>query len=142
MKNTVKSGKIAALITGSLFLSACFRVQVIRHVDNPDVYFANVHRQIEKIERENPQRLGRAHDLCLFVYEHGEDQIIKLTIPLWIVNLAIDAGQEAAENDREWRKWKSRYDLDWDVLHDLGQFGPGLLVAVDDEQDKVLIWLK
>jgi len=142
MKNVMNAGKLGALIVGSLFLSACLRVQIINRVANPDVYFDNVQKQIERLERENPRRLGRAHNLCLFIYDHGEDQIVKVTVPLWIVGLALDAGLEVAEHDHEWKKWRDRYDFDWDAIHDLGQFGPGLLVSVDDDKDRVLVWLK
>ena len=35
-----------------------------------------------------------------------------------------------------------RFSIDWRKFRDLSQFGPGLLVAVDDEQSQVLVWLR
>jgi len=142
MHRILKTGRIAALLVSSLFFLGCLRVQIIRHVGNPDEYFDKAYRQIERIERDNPRRMGRAHELSLCVYDHAEDQIVKLGVPLWLVNFALDVGLEAAEHDREFRKWNDRFDFDWRALKDLGQFGPGLLLAVDDERDKVLVWLR
>jgi hypothetical protein len=142
MHKILKTGKIAALLVFPLFFLGCLRVQIIRHVGNPDEYFDKAYRQIERIERDNPRRMGRAHELSVCVYDHEEDQIVKLTVPLWLVNFALNVGLEAAEHDREFRKWDGRFDFDWRALKDLGQFGPGLLVAVDDDRDKVLVWLR
>ena len=38
--------------------------------------------------------------------------------------------------------FKDRYDFDWSEIKDLNRIGPGLLVEVEDEENKILIWLK
>jgi len=53
---------------------------------------------------------------------------------------ALDAGEHSAEHEDD-RRWGKRYDFDWNGLSDLGRFGRGLLVQVDDGRDKVLVWL-
>lgn len=142
MRSKNKPFKIVCLAVLPLFLCACFRVQVIDHARNPQAYFDKAYGQIERLERDRPDRRGRAHELVLLIHEDSEDQIIKVSVPLWLVNFGIRMGMKAAEHDRPYHKWKDRYEFDWRAVKDLGQFGPGLLVAVDDERDKILIWLE
>jgi len=142
MRTMPQPVKIAAIAFLPLFLCACFRVQVINHARDPQAYFDRAYKQIGRIERDHPNRTGRAHELCLLIHGDTEDQIVKLTVPIWLVDFGINVGIKAAEHDQEFNKWKDRYEFDWRALKDLGRFGPGLLVAVDDERDKVLIWLE
>jgi hypothetical protein len=140
--NTFASlGRGAALIVSPLFLCACLSVQVVRNVDDPGPYLDRVYRQIGRIEKDHPHRQGRAHRLSLLVYEEADRQIVRLTVPLWLVNIGLRAASEAAERDGEWRGWERRYRFDRRVLTDLEGFGPGLLVEVEDASDKVLVWL-
>ena len=142
MKSKSKPFKIACLAILPLFLSACFRVQVIDHARNPQGYFDKAYRQIEKLERERPDRRGRAHELVLLMHEDSEDQIVRVSVPIWLVNFGMKVGMKAAEHEHRSNKWEDRYEFEWRALKDLGQLGPGLLVAIDDERDKILIWLE
>jgi len=142
MRSKSKSFKIACLAILSLFLSACFKVQVIGHARNPQAYFEKAYRQIDRLERAHPNRRGKAHELVLLIHEDSEDQIIKVSVPIWLVNFGLKVGMKAAEHDRHSNKWEDRYEFEWRAIKDLGRLGPGLLVAVDDERDKILIWLE
>lgn len=138
-----KQGKIQIItvVLLVLFLSACFNVRVMENVENPDRYFKKAYRQIEQIHRRYPDREGTAHSIHILVYEGSERKLIKVSSPLWVVNSCMDLGMELAENDSE-VDFEERYDFDWRDFKDLRQFGPGLLVEVDDEEDKILIWLQ
>jgi hypothetical protein len=142
MNHAWKTGKIALLIALPLFFGACVRIRVIRHVDDPGPYFEREQKRVERLQQGTHPGRGRAHDLCVFAYESGENQIVRCRVPLWLVRLALHAGLEAAEHDPEWREWRHRYQFDWSVVRDLDSFGRGLLVAVDDERDKVLVWIE
>ena len=142
MSRICKPIRIASLAVLPLFLCACFRVQVINHAGDADAYFDKAYKQIDRIERNNPDRRGRAHELCLLIHEGSEDQIVRLSVPIWLVNFGIKVGMKAVEHEHRSDKWKDRYEFDWRAIRDLGRIGPGLLVAVDEERDKVLIWLE
>lgn len=142
MRSKSKPFKIACLAVLPLFLCACFKVQVIGHARDPQAYFDKAYRQIDRLERDHPNRKGRAHELVLLIHEDSEDQIVKVSVPIWLVNFGIKVGMKAAEHDPHSNKWEDRYEFDRRAVKDLGRFGPGLLVAVDDERDKILIWLE
>lgn len=132
-------------IIGLLFLTAfsagCISIRVSGEVDDPRPYFDKAYAQIERIHQDHPHREGRPHRLCLLIHDNAEHRIVKLSVPLWIVNACLKAGVEIAEHDHDF-DFEKRYDLAWRSIKDLSQVGPGLLVEVVDDKDKVLIWLK
>lgn len=142
MNSMTKPLKIAGAALLPLALVACFKVQVINHAKDPDSYVDRAQKQIARIERDHPNREGRARRLCLLVHEDDGSQIIRLTVPVWLVNFGMKAGMKAAEHDHGSNKWKDRYEFDWRAVEDFGRLGPGLLVAIDDNRNKVLVWLE
>jgi hypothetical protein len=142
MRSKSKPFKIACLAVLPLFLCACFKVQVIGHARDPEAYFDKAYRQIDRLERDHPNRKGRAHELVLLIHEDSEDQIVKVSVPIWLVNFGIKVGMKAAEHDRHSNKWEDRYELEWRAIKDLGRLGPGLLVSIDEGRDRILIWLE
>ena len=133
---------IAGLAVCPLFLCACLKVQVINHAGDARPYFERAYRQIDRIEKDHPKRRGRAHELCLLIHEDSEDQIVRVSVPMWLVEFGLKLGMKAAEHEHGSNRWEDRYDFEWRALKDLGRLGPGLLVAVDDERDRILIWLE
>lgn len=125
-----------------LFLSAaaCFRIHVIEDCRDPGARFVRASREIARLQSENPGRLGRAREICFLVHERG-GQLVEVRTSLALfqaaLGLAADIGNEGGDFDFE-----GRYGLAWRELKDLGRFGPGLLIEVEDEEDRVLIWLR
>ncbi len=141
MKRFVQWSKILAISAIPLFLGACFSVQIERGVQDPSRRFDQATREIERIEQSHPDRRGRATKLCLLVHDGSSDELVSLKVPLWIVQAALDAGLEVDEHHLHSR-YSERYELDWKALKRLDRLGPGLLVSVDDDHDKILIWLR
>ena len=141
MEKLKRRTQIIAAVLIPLFVSACFNLQIIKNVKKPDRYFKKAHREIEGIHRNNPDREGRPHKIHVLIYEGSDRNLIQVTAPLWLVNGCMDFGAESAENDFD---FEDRFDFDWKGLENLGQVGPGLLVEVNDleEKTKILIWLK
>ncbi len=127
-----------ALIAG---LSGCVGIRVVGNIHDPDPYFKKAQARIEKIYRNFPHREGRPHRLHLLVHDSSSDKLIKLSVPTWIVDACLKAGAEATEEKDEF-KFERRYKVDWRSIEDLSGVGPGLLVQVEDEQNRVLIWLE
>ncbi|MGD9346638.1 MAG: hypothetical protein PVH84_12290 [Candidatus Aminicenantes bacterium] len=113
---------------------------MIRNVKNPDRYFASAYKRINHIHQKRPNREGRANSIRVLVYEASERQVVKVSAPFWLVNTCMDIGIKAADDD-EGFEFDDRYDFDWRDIKDLEKLGPGLLVEIEDEESKVLIWL-
>ncbi|HZX10466.1 MAG TPA: hypothetical protein VFG01_05905 [Acidobacteriota bacterium] len=117
-----------------LLMSGCFCVEVKNDVRNPDKYFRNAYQKIESVEKRYPERRGPVSTVYILVYERSERQLIRVIAPMWI----IDAGMDFADT----------YDVDTDCdfefheIKKLRDIGPGMLVEVDGEDSKVLIWLE
>ncbi len=136
MKKTVR---ITTLILLPFIFSACFAVRIVENVKNPDRYFRKVYQQIERIHQDYPDREGRAHKINILVYESSDCEVIKVTAPFWIVNACMDIASNSSEDDDF--DFEDRYDFDWRDIKELRQIGPGLLIDIDDEESRVLIWI-
>jgi hypothetical protein len=140
MKKMKKTIQFVLLIIIPLLLSGCFTVRIIRNVKNPDRYFSSAHKRIEHIHQKRPNREGRANSIKALVYEASERQLVKVSAPFWLVNTCMDIGIKAADEEDGF-EFDERYDFDWRDIKDLEKLGPGLLVEIEDEESKVLIWL-
>lgn len=135
-----KTYQIVFLVFVAWMFAGCFTVRVIKNVKDPDRYFNSAYRRIESIHQKRPNREGRARSIFVLVYEASERQVVKISAPFWLVNTCMDIGIKAAEEDEEFG-FDERYDFDWRDIKDLEKIGPGLLVEIDDEESKILIWL-
>ena len=111
----------------------------ISHVDDPRVEFAQARADATRLRG----RPGPAHSLHVLAYDKDERELVKVSLPLWLVKKI--AKSEVGE-----------LDLDGDVdgrlrgclarhvrLEDLVKAGRGLLVEAEEEDgDQVLVWLR
>lgn len=123
-----------------LLMTGCFLIKVVENVEDPSSYFKRTSQQVAKIHRHNPHREGKPVDIHILVYEQSECQLVQITTPVWLVNACLDIGIKAAE--REEFEFNQKYDFDWRKIKNLAQIGPGLLVKIEDEESRVLIWLE
>ena len=122
-----------------MLVSGCFTVRIIKNVEDPDPYFDRAYEKIERIHRRHPNREGRSRRINVLIYEEQEHELVKISAPFWFVNTCMDIGIK--DSDDESFDIDERYDIDWRDIKELERIGPGLLVEIDDEQNKVLIWL-
>lgn len=89
-------------------------------------------------------RPGRAREVNVLVYEPDEGQLIRVSLPIWLVKKMehhldwddIDVDDEDAEHVKRVLKRRIR-------LEDIEKAGLGMLVEVDEEDgEQVLVWLK
>ncbi len=139
-KRTIPWQAVAALALMA-GLSGCVGIRIVGNIRDAGPYFEKAQARIEKIHRSFPHREGRPHRLHLLVHDSSSDKLVKLSVPMWIVEACLEAGAEAAEGKDEF-KFERRYKVDWRSIEDLSGVGPGLLVQVEDEQNRVLIWLE
>lgn len=139
MDGIKKTVRITTLILLPFIFSACFAVRIVENVKNPDRYFRKAYQQIERIHQNYPDREGRVHKINVLVYDSSDCEVIKVTAPFWIVNACMDIASSASEEDDF--DFEDRYDFDWRDIKELRQIGPGLLIDIDDEESRVLIWI-
>ena len=91
-------------------------------------------------------RPGRASEVNVLVYEPDEGQLIRVSLPIWLVRkmehhmdwdeIDVDDDDGDAEHVRRVLKRRIR-------LEDIEKAGLGMLVEVDEEDgEQVLVWLK
>jgi hypothetical protein len=133
--------RLTAVMGLVLVLAGCFGLQIEEGVRDPEPYFARALREIENLPRHGGGRDHRARTLCLLAYDRGERQVVRLSVPIGIVEAGLDEdiGRSGGHGDFDFGK---RYDVDWRAIKDLGSFGPGLLASIEDEESRVLIWMK
>jgi len=128
-----------AVATLSLGEAACL-VQ-ITHVTDPRPIFGEARAEAERLTG----RQGRAHELNVLVWNHGDRQLVRVSLPMWIVRKAerhIDWDDDAFDGDRR-AKDHVREALRHVRLEDLEKAGVGILAEVEEEGgDQVLVWLR
>ena len=89
-------------------------------------------------------RPGRAREVNVLVYEPDEGQLIRVSLPIWLVKKMenhvdwddVDVDDDDAEHVRRVLKRRIR-------LEDIEKAGLGMLVEVDEKDgEQVLVWLK
>ena len=141
MEKLRRATQIGLLIMLPFLLSACFGLQVVENVKNPKRYFKRAYHRIERIHEQYPNREGRPRSIHVLIYDCSERKIIQASAPVWMVNACMDLGTWAVEESEEF-DFEERFDFDLAEIRDLDQIGPGLLVEVNDEESKILIWLE
>jgi len=134
---------LVILIVILLATSACFDFRVESDVDFPIQRFAAARERLSALERHNPDRVGKASNMHILVYDGSSRELVTGVIPMSLVRLGIEEGERSEE--RSPQKAVSRYvDFDWRQVERLSRLGPGLLVQVEDMADDthVLLWLE
>lgn len=91
-------------------------------------------------------RPGRAHEVNVLVYQKDEGQMIRVSVPIWLVkkleehandgDIQLDMDDQDIDHVR--RVLKRRLSAE-----DLEKAGLGTLIEVDEEDgEQVLVWLK
>jgi len=119
--------------------SACL-VQ-ITHVADPRPIFGAARAEADRLTG----RPGRAHELNVLVWNHDDHELVRVSLPMWIVRRAerhIDWDDDAFDGDRR-AKDHVREALRHVRLEDLEKAGVGILAEVEEEGgDQVLVWLR
>lgn len=125
----------------ALSLTACVSVRVERGVDDAGLDFQKAYTEIARIDRRQDRGTERPHRLCVLVHDAAKGELVHVSVPMWLVDAGLDLGEHASRHEHG-GSVADRYDLEWRAVRDLGRYGPGLLVSVEEEKARVLIWLK
>jgi hypothetical protein len=124
--------RLLAVVAATLLGAAC--LVDVEEVSDPGPAFAQARREAARLEG----RAGPPHSLQVLVYDRKDGQLVRASLPMWIVDridddeIDIDLDDEIAE--------RVRHHLRLSELKD-APLGP--IVEVEEEGgDQVLVWLK
>ena len=130
---------IPAVVLAAASQAACL-VQITRVSDATPVF----ERARQEAQRYSG-RCGPAHELNVLVFDPGDRQLVRVSVPMWLVR--------AAERRVDWEKEIAGDDGDRDQiarrvrrhvrLEDIEKAGLGILAEVEEEDgEQVLVWLR
>jgi hypothetical protein len=135
-----RAGRLSLAVAALGLAEAACLVQVT-HVADPRPIFGEARAEAERLTG----RPGRAHELNILVWNHGDRELVRVSLPMWIVRKAerrIDWDDDAFDADRG-TKDRVREALRRVRLEDLEKAGLGILAEVEEEGgDQVLVWLR
>jgi hypothetical protein len=127
-----------ALLAAVLAVATAGCLVDIEKVADPGPAFSRARSQAERLSG----RPGPAGQLNVLVYDRGERQLVRVSLPMWMVrkmaerdgaDLDLDEGHGGKAVRRAARKLR---------LEDIEHAGLGILTEVEEEGgDQVLVWL-
>lgn len=133
--------RVAGLALIALSLTACISVRTERGAMNADRQFERAYAEIARIQETRSGGTRRPHRLCVLVHDAEEGELIRVSVPMWLVEAGLSLGADASGHEHG-RSAGDRYDLEWSAIKDLSRYGRGLLASVEEEKARVLVWLK
>jgi len=133
-----KSALAGLALIWLLALPGCW-VWVDNNPKNVDAAFREALDEVNRIQEVPAAERGRPHKVRLLVYDENDDQLVKLSVPLWLVRKIAEHADETGEPDRDPTQELDRFGL---TLDQVLQGGRGMLVSADEEDERVLIWLE
>jgi hypothetical protein len=127
---------LLGLLAAAALLAGCL-VQVEK-VQDPSATFAAARAEADRVQG----RPGRPGHLEVLVYDRDERQLVRASLPMWLVrkidehqDLDLDLGDEDGHAAKALRRHL--------CLADVEKAGRGVLVEVEEEDgDQVLVWLR
>lgn len=115
----------------------CF-VEVI-HVRNPEPLFREARAQAAR----HAGRPGPAHQLNVLVFDPKDRELVRVSLPMWLVRKAERHGDWDLDLD-DARRERAKRSLKRHLrLEDIERAGLGILLEVEeDDGEQVLVWLQ
>jgi hypothetical protein len=130
-----RSGTLAVILAAAT-QAACL-VQITRVSDATPV-FERARQEAQKYSG----RRGPAHELNVLVFDPGDRELVRVSVPMWLVRAAerrVD-WEKGDDGDRDRIARRVRRHV---RLEDIEKAGLGIIAEVEDEDgEQVLIWLR
>ena len=104
-RRVINTARALALITVGLFFTACPIIYVSHHDSFPAEKFEAALDRITALQADNPDRTGEACELNILVYDGDGGELVRISMPLAIVEWGVDVAQTSVELDE---------DADWE----------------------------
>jgi hypothetical protein len=131
-----RRASLAGIVAAAVLATGC--LVEIDEVADPQAAFARARADAARVQG----RPGQPGHLEVLVYDRAEGQLVRASLPMWLVR-QIDDGDETSldlgeEGGKAAERVRSRLRL-----KDIEQAGRGILVEVEEESgDQVLVWLR
>jgi hypothetical protein len=126
--------RMALAMLGSLLAAGCF--VNVSHVDDPSSAFEKARAEAEgQAGREGPAR-----SVQVLVYDPGDRELVRVSVPMWVARRAVEEGEwgEEVGGDPVGRALRGRLSL-----RELERSARGTMVEVEEEDgERVLVWLR
>jgi len=133
---TMRRASLAGILAAAVLATGC--LVEIDEVADPQPAFARARADAARVQG----RPGRPGHLEVLVYDRAERELVRASLPMWLVR-KIDDGDETLldfgdEGGEAAERVRSRLRL-----KDIEQAGRGILLEVEEEGgDQVLVWLR
>ena len=132
----MRRASLFGVLVGAVLAAGC--LVEVEKVSDPQAVFSRARADAARAHRQP----GRPGHLEVLVYDRAEGQLVRASLPMWLVRkiddgdeIDLDLGDEGGEAAERLR---SRLRL-----KDIEQAGRGILVEVEEEGgDQVLVWLR
>jgi hypothetical protein len=132
----MRRASLAGILAAAVLATGC--LVEIDKVSDPQAAFARARADAARVQG----RPGRPGHLEVLVYDRAEGELVRASLPMWLVRkiddgdeIDLDLGDEGGEAAERVR---SRLRL-----KDIEQAGRGILVEVEEDSgDQVLVWLR
>lgn len=132
-----RAALLSSLLLIAILGTGCF-VEV-NHVDDP-------HPALDRARAEAAEAAGhpgRAHQVNVLVYERDDQQLVRVSVPLWVARkIAKREGGETSLDDETGDRVRRHLERRL-RFEDLEKAGRGMVVEVEeDDGSQVLVWLR
>ena len=133
---TMRRAALAGLLASAVLAAGCF-VDIVK-VDDPRAAFARARAEAGRVQGQP----GRPGHLEVLVYDRHDAQLVRASLPMWLVNKIDDEGELDLDLDGEGGQAAAKLKGHL-RLKDLEKAGRGILVEAEEEDgDQVLVWLR
>jgi len=120
-----------------LTLSSCLIVAVEKDSRQAELEFRRSREKIASLESHSSSS-QKPHRLKLLVYDPEESQMVRISLPLWLVKKGLNQAFDTSDSNRG-------LDFDFDAQgfsQAIVKMPKGLIAEVWSEREKVLLWLE
>jgi hypothetical protein len=140
-ENMLKKMLLIVFILLMLLATGCMNLQIEVDVDYPSRLFKKTVNSLEKMAKKDPFRRGRVSRLNVLIYSGDERKLIRFSLPISLVDSAIDEGISQKSKIRKYGK--NYVNINLEGLDGLKPLGPGLLAELEVREEKthIILWL-
>jgi hypothetical protein len=132
----MRGGGILGVVLAAGLGTACFLE--VHKVSDPRAAFEKARSEAQRYQGQP----GPGHELNVLAYDGHDGELVKVSLPLWLVRKIDREGGDLELDGQDGRlKERLRRHL---RLRDIEKAGLGILVEVEEEEsgDQVLVWLR
>lgn len=138
-----RTGLVAVALAALLGLPGCW-VWIDSNPRNVEGKFAAALEKAAGLQAVPADQRGRPRKVRVLVYDQGDDQLISISAPMWLVRrLAEHAGEEAQDDLDEAGSdglgRARRHGLKMDRILDGSK---GLMLQADEDGERILVWVE